>query len=242
MADSAPLTRTQAQTAVEGLGWRYLLGTLCLSVPVDSLARACRLAATATAACEEHADAHLRLDLRPDRLELSLQTRAVDAVTQQDVDLARRVSAALPAPSAPSALGDGTVRGVQMLELAIDTMDAAAIRPFWKAVLAFADAPGDDGPDAALVDPAGQLPAVWFQQLDEPRPQRNRIHLDVTVPHDEGPARVEAALAAGGRLLSADRAPSFWVLADADGNEACVCTWLARDERDAAARQPGGPE
>jgi len=24
---------------------------------------------------------------------------------------------------------------------------------------------------------------------------------------------------------------SFWVLADAEGNEACVCTWTGRDEQ-----------
>ena len=40
-----------------------------------------------------------------------------------------------------------------------------------------------------------------------------------------GPDDVEAAVAAGGRLVTDDFAPSWWVLADADGNEACVCTW-----------------
>jgi 4a-hydroxytetrahydrobiopterin dehydratase len=231
-ADSVLLTRTQAQSAVADLGWRYLLGTLCLSVPVGSLAQACAVAGTAAAAAGPDADAHLRLDLRPDRVKLVIQTWAAGRLGPRDLDLARRISAGLPAPA--GADGTGRSRGVQQLELAIDTLDAAAIRPFWKAVLAFVDAPGEEGPDAGLVDPAGQLPAVWFQRMDEPRPQRNRIHLDVTVAHDAGPARVEAALAAGGRLLSDQWAPSFWVLADADGNEACVCTWLGRDERDAA--------
>ena len=46
-----------------------------------------------------------------------------------------------------------------------------------------------------------------------------------TVPHDELQARLARALAAGGTLLSDAAAPSFWVLADAEGNEACVCTW-----------------
>jgi 4a-hydroxytetrahydrobiopterin dehydratase len=64
--------------------------------------------------------------------------------------------------------------------------------------------------------------------MDAPRPQRNRIHIDVTVPHDQAEARVAAALAAGGTLLSDTRAPAFWVLADPEGNEACVCTWQAR--------------
>ena len=67
--------------------------------------------------------------------------------------------------------------------------------------------------------------------MDEPRPQRNRIHFDLTVPHDAAQARIEAALAAGGHLVSAEEARAFWILADAEGNEVCVCTWQDRDQR-----------
>ncbi|HEU5418849.1 MAG TPA: VOC family protein [Streptosporangiaceae bacterium] len=66
--------------------------------------------------------------------------------------------------------------------------------------------------------------------MDQPRPQRNRIHFDVSVPHDEAARRIEAALAAGGRLLSDAEAPAFWILGDAEGNEACVTTWQGRDD------------
>jgi len=64
------------------------------------------------------------------------------------------------------------------------------VRPFWKAVLGYDDvtAPAD------LVDPSDGGPSLWFQQMDEPRTQRNRIHLDLTVPHDDAVARVEAPL------------------------------------------------
>jgi 4a-hydroxytetrahydrobiopterin dehydratase len=65
--------------------------------------------------------------------------------------------------------------------------------------------------------------------MDAPRPQRNRIHIDVDVPHEAAGARIDAAIAAGGRLLSDDAAPAFWVLADPEGNEACICTWQGRD-------------
>ena len=41
---------------------------------------------------------------------------------------------------------------------------------------------------------------MFFQQLDEPRQQRNRIHVDLFVPHDLAEARVAAAVAAGGSL------------------------------------------
>jgi 4a-hydroxytetrahydrobiopterin dehydratase len=116
-----------------------------------------------------------------------------------------------------------------MLELAIDAMDIPAIRPFWKAVLGYVSEPGGDDAYSGLIDPVGQGPAIWFQQMDEPRPQRNRIHFDISVPHDEARSRIDAALAAGGRLLADDEAPSFWVLADPEGNEACITTWQGRD-------------
>jgi 4a-hydroxytetrahydrobiopterin dehydratase len=118
-----------------------------------------------------------------------------------------------------------------MLEIAIDALDIAAIRPFWQAVMGYGNEPGSDGtePGAGLADPVGQGPTIWFQQMDEPRPQRNRIHFDVVVPHDETEHRIQAALAAGGRVTYDAEAPAFWVLADPEGNEACVCTWLARD-------------
>ena len=64
--------------------------------------------------------------------------------------------------------------------------------------------------------------------MDAPRPQRNRIHLDVWVPHDQAEERIAAAIAAGGHLVTDEFAPSWWVLADAEGNEACICTWRGR--------------
>ena len=233
-ATDTPLTRTAASDAVQQAGWRYLLGTLCASVPVESLARAQEVALAAIAASGRDADGHLRIDLRPDRVELSLQTRALDTVTGRDTQLAHRITEAVTGlgPGMTGQTSAQSPRPVQMLELAIDALDIAAIRPFWKAVMAYTDEPAGDGPGAALVDPAGQLPAIWFQHMDAPRPQRNRIHFDITVAHDEADARVAAALAAGGRLVDDSHARSFWILADAEGNEVCVCAWTDRDERE----------
>jgi 4a-hydroxytetrahydrobiopterin dehydratase len=55
------------------------------------------------------------------------------------------------------------------------------------------------------------------------------MHVDIAVPHDQAEARIAAALAAGGRMVSAAHAPMWWVLADPEGNEACIATWLNRD-------------
>jgi 4a-hydroxytetrahydrobiopterin dehydratase len=229
-----PLSRTAASAAVQDIGWRYLLATLSASVPVRSLAQASEVAAAAVAAAGADADGHLRLDLRPDRVEVSVQTAALNTVTGLDAQLAHRIAAAVDALGLhpAGATSAESPRPVEQLELAIDALDIPAIRPFWKAVLAYVDEPGSSGSGAGIVDPSGQLPAVWFQQMDEPRPQRNRIHFDITVAHDEAEDRVRAALAAGGHLVNDSYARSFWVLADAEGNEACVCTWTDRDERE----------
>jgi 4a-hydroxytetrahydrobiopterin dehydratase len=230
----APVSRIAASEAVSDIGWRYLLGTLAVSVPVRSLAQASEVAAAVVAASGAGADGHLRMDLRPDRVELSVQARALSEVTGRDIRLARRIAGTVnglglgPAPATSAE----SPRPVQLLEMAIDALDIPAIRPFWKAVMAYADEPGRNGPEDAIVDPAGQLPAIWFQQMDAPRPQRNRVHFDITVAHDEAEARVRAALDAGGRLVDDSFARSFWVLADAEGNEVCVCTWADRDERE----------
>jgi 4a-hydroxytetrahydrobiopterin dehydratase len=82
--------------------------------------------------------------------------------------------------------------------------------------------------DGSLADPRRQGWPIWFQQMDEPRTDRNRFHLDISVPHDVADERIGAALAAGGTLVSDRRARAFWILADAEGNEACICTWQDR--------------
>ena len=225
MDDAAPLTRTQAQGAVTALGWRLLLGELVTVVPLDSLAEGAGLLAAVTAELGAEGDAHLRADLRADGLRLALQHRAAGVVTARDVELAGRVTAVVDRPVTPT--GGGRTGAVQQLEIAVDALDIPAVVPFWAAVLGLVPDPGD--PTGALADPAGRLPTVWFQQMDAERPQRNRIHLDITVPHDVADQRVAAALAAGGTLLSDAAARAFWVLADAEGNEVCVCTWQDRD-------------
>lgn len=56
------------------------------------------------------------------------------AVTTRDVALARRISAAVngtgPLMTGPE-IGTGAPRSVRLLEIAIDALDIAAIRPFW---------------------------------------------------------------------------------------------------------------
>jgi 4a-hydroxytetrahydrobiopterin dehydratase len=113
---------------------------------------------------------------------------------------------------------------VQSVQVTIDALVHPDVMPFWRAVLGYRQVGDED-----LLDPHSQGPAFWFQQMDAPRPQRNRIHIDVWVPHDQAEARIAAAIAAGGHLVSDEHAPAWWTLADAEGNEADVATTMGRD-------------
>ncbi len=104
------------------------------------------------------------------------------------------------------------------------TFDGATV--FAQRVAEAANA-ADHHPDIDIRYPDRMFIALMTQAVDG-LTGRNRIHLDVTVPHDQAEARVAAAIAAGGHLVSDTRARAFWILADVEGNEACICTWQDR--------------
>lgn len=198
--------------------WRFALGAIHGSFATGSFPAAAEFVTAVTAAAERLVH-HPDIDIRyPGTVHVAITTHATGGLTTLDVDLAREVSSLAVA----SGLGPGA-SSIQLTELCIDTMDEARIRPFWAAVLDYRVA--DDG---SLADPRRQGWPIWFQQMEEPRTGRNRFHLDISVPHDLAEERIAAALAAGGTLVSDHRARAFWILADAEGNEACVCTWQDR--------------
>jgi len=165
------------------------------------------------------ADHHPDVDLRYDGVTVRLRTHEVHGLSERDVTLARQISAAardLDVPADPSA--------VQTVQVAIDALVAPEVMPFWRAVLGYREEGSED-----LVDPHSRAPSIWFQEMESPRSQRNRIHVDISVPHDQAEARVAAAIAAGGHLVTDQHAPAWWTLADAEGNEADVATWMGRD-------------
>jgi 4a-hydroxytetrahydrobiopterin dehydratase len=219
------LSSTEATAQVDARHWRVLLNALHGSFRTGSFARGLELTSRIAAAAEDaghHPDVHLTYP----RVRVVLQTHDAGGITAKDTALAATVSAIV------DELGiEPEVPVLAVMEVAIDALDIPSVYGFWQAVLGYAPErlPDAHDPSPALLDPAGLGPAVWFQQMDAPRPQRNRIHLDLTVPHDVAEQRVAAAIAAGGHLVSDTRAPAFWVLADAEGNEVCLCTWQARD-------------
>jgi 4a-hydroxytetrahydrobiopterin dehydratase len=227
---SRRFTRRELSDAVSAANWRLVLAQFRTAVAVPSLAEAGTFTAAVASAIDASSAQHLRLDARPDRVIVIVENVSVPWPSQVEIDLVHQISAIaadLGLETSPE-VGPSS-RSVQAVEIGIDALDIPKIRPFWKAVMGYADEIGRSGPEDAIVDPHGQGPAIWFQQMDAPRPQRNRIHFDISVPHDEAEGRLAAALAAGGTLVSDKAAPAFWVLADAEGNEACITTWQARD-------------
>ena len=173
---------------------------------------------TDVAAVAEEMDHHPDVDLRYRDVTFSLATHSAGGVTQLDLDLGQQIVALA------TAQGAELLPPVARVEVAIDAVDGDALRPFWKAALGYAEQVTDEG-WTELHDPAGVGPAVWFQPMDPPRTERGRIHLDVYVPGgvEACERRVAEAVAAGGRLVTDAHAPEWWVLADAEGNEVCVC-------------------
>jgi 4a-hydroxytetrahydrobiopterin dehydratase len=211
-----------AQTSLPD--WRIVLRRIEAMFVAPSFADAAAFVGNVADAAEA-AGHHPDIDLRaPDRVHVSLSTHSSGGLTAADASLASAISAI----ASSGGLSSEPLVPVGV-EIAIDALDIDAVRPFWKAVLNYDDETSADGQVVALVDPMRIGPAFWFQQMDEPRPQRNRIHLDISVAEDEAERRIAAALAAGGHLVSDGAARAFWVLADAEGNEACICTWQDRE-------------
>jgi 4a-hydroxytetrahydrobiopterin dehydratase len=203
-----------------GLGdWRKLARALHARFLTGNFATGLALVAAIGELAEEM-DHHPDVVLTYPHVDVKLLSHDASGITERDVRLARAISELASAhgiaadPAAPA-----------VVELALDTADPAVIGPFWAALLT-GDPGAVDGDD--VVDPSGRVPLLWFQHTDAHETPRQRFHIDLWVPHDAADARIAAAVAAGGTVVDATRAPSFTVLADAEGNRACICTTLDR--------------
>lgn len=216
MSDPKQTLRYAEVTAEQGLDdWRFFLAELHARFLTGSFVAGLELVTRITAAAEE-ADHHPDVVLTYPHVDVDLHSHDVHGVTSRDLDLARRISAIA------AELGvDAAPRDVSTLELALDVPKAADVKPFWSAVLGYADSQWD----VEIMDPHRRNNTLWFQESPEASGEvQQRFHLDIVVPRDVAEERVEAALAAGGTLVSTDAVPSFWVLADRHGNKVCVCT------------------
>ncbi len=206
--------------------WRKVLNRLRARFRTGDFATGVALVDRIGAAADE-ADHHPDVSLTYPEVIVTLSSHDVGGITSRDIDLARRISGFAAELGAAA-----DTSGLTELEPAVDTADGARLGPFYAALL------GAEMQNGGPVDPSGQVPGLWFQEPPGPDDERGaelpeqdveqRWHFDVWVPHDEGERRLQAVLDAGGTLVSDAEAPSFWVVADADGNRSCICTPLDR--------------
>jgi 4a-hydroxytetrahydrobiopterin dehydratase len=143
----------------------------------------------------------------------------VEWVTQQDVDLARRIT-----EIAADHQVDADPAAVSVVELGLDTAHSATIAPVWAALLTGgteAQGRGTIGDD--IRDATGRVPILWFGDADEHEAPRQRFHIEVYVAPEVAEQRIAAALAAGGTVVDDSNAPALTVIADQDGNKGILC-------------------
>lgn len=194
--------------------WRLMQGRMHLVAKFSDFRRALEFVNRVGELAEEM-NHHPEIDIRYNTVHLAVSSHDVGGLSGRDVDLAAAV-----VPVVKVCDGQIVQEALSQTQIAIDARDIAAILPFWQAVYGYERVDEDE-----LADPTKSGPSIWFQATNERRDQRNRIHIDVDVPADQAEERVRAAVAAGGRLVTDEYAPAWWVLADAEGNEACVCTY-----------------
>ena len=138
------------------------------------------------------------------------------------------------------------------IQVVFDAADPEKLSEFWAVALDYESQPPPPGFDtwqdfaaklgmpeeewhsrAALIDPDGAKPRIFFQRVPEPKVAKNRVHLDINVSvgapdKEEGWRRVtahtERLVAAGATVLRELNEPAghCMVMQDPEGNEFCV--------------------
>lgn len=199
--------------AAEGVeDWVVLHGGATAVFRVASMADAALLA-EAVAKAPGVAGAGVLLTISDVRLTVRV-SRDIWQLEQRHIELARAVSAVARTHGAAADRS-----AVQEVQFAIAAKRDAIDVGFWRAVLGYAPMADDNG-----VDPLGHGSTVWMQELAEAKPLRHAMHIDVSLAREHIAARLQAALAAGGRIVD-DQSPAHWTLSDRAGNRVCICAW-----------------
>lgn len=223
------LTAQQFQAVAGTADWRVIGGDALAWFTTSSHSAGARLvrrlarAAAQAAAPEQGSDRGAEVgsdrasDLvgRPDLPDADVRAGGVrvrirrpgDRFTGHEVRLATAISTVadeLGATADPSAL--------QLVQVGVDTRDAPALAGFWEQVLGH-----DRVGEVALRDPLRRLPSLWFQEQDDARPLRNRLHLDVVTPQPVAARTLAAVPDLGGTTRF--HHGYYATVADADGNE-----------------------
>ena len=194
--------------------WRVLFWGAHVYYATDSFAQGAAFVAE-IAVVAEAVGHEPDIDLRPEGVTIKTFSRRDGALSAKDAVLAVEVSAVahrLGLRSDPSKLA--------VIGIAVAQGEGVDTRPFWEAVSGY-----DRLYDEDLIDPVRRNPHLWFHELSPAKPGRGRTHIDVSVPADQAEKRVQAAIAAGGRIVDDSAAPKWWTIASPDNHGVDIAGW-----------------
>lgn len=201
-----------------GSDWRVTAAGPQAVFAAESFADAARLVAPIAEAAEA-TGIRPDVDLRPEGVVVSIPNRDADGILAAAPEFAAAISRAaaeLGLTAEPSR--------AQSIGVYVAQHSRADARPFFLAALGY-----EPLGDTDAVDPLRRGPQLAFNPITGDAPARGRTHFDVYVPADQAQARVDAALAAGGRLADDAHAPAWWSLASPDNHGVDIAAWPDAD-------------
>lgn len=192
--------------------WRVVEVGPQAAFTATSLAQAARLVPDVVAASESHgvpADIDVRAEGVVVRIPCGM---SIPAAAPAFAAAVSRAAADYRLAAAPSL--------VQNIGVYVAHHSGADVRPFFLAALGYTELGETDA-----LDPLRTGPQLAFNPIRHDSAGRGRTHFDVFVPADQAQARVDAALAAGGRLVDDLHAPAWWILASPDNHGVDIASW-----------------
>lgn len=187
--------------------WRVTCDGPAAVFTAMSLEHAASLIAPVVAAAARHG-VKPDIDVRPESVVVRVPYQDWDGMPAGVAGFAADVSAV--AASAGLTADPSLVRAVSIY---VAQHSEADVRPFFMAAFGY----GEFG-DTDAVDPLRAMPRMAFNPLNVDTAGRGRTHFDLYVPADQTQARVDAAIAAGGRLVDDSQAPMWWTVASPDNH------------------------
>jgi 4a-hydroxytetrahydrobiopterin dehydratase len=210
--------------------WRKLAQGLHARYLVDGFAAGARFV-TAVGEAGDAVGHHPRVTIGTGHVDLELVTddaiyreddgteHVVEWVTQQDVDLARRIT-----DLAVDHGLEADPAAVSELELGLGAAQSPTVAPVWAALLTGeAGSQGRGSPSDEVRDATRRVPNLWFDDAAEADAPTQRFQVEVYVAPEVASQRIAAAVAAGGTVVDDSGAPSLVVIADQEGNRGIVC-------------------
>jgi predicted enzyme related to lactoylglutathione lyase len=110
-----------------------------------------------------------------------------------------------------------------VLQIVVDCRDAEALARFWAEALGYHRS-GGVGQYVAIRPAEGDRPKIIFQQVDEPKTAKNRVHFDYSAPDIETEAdRVVSLGASPAPEGVIEEFGIRWIrMLDPEGNEFCI--------------------